>query len=54
MKRQSHLSGRGNPLDNAISNFISDLGSSILGLSNEVHNMSVLQEVSDKNAKTSD
>ena len=48
------LSGPGNPLDDATPIFISDSGSSISGLSNEVHNMSVVQEVSEKIVKTSD
>ena len=51
---QSDLCGHGNPLEDATPIFMSDSGSSILGLSNEVHIMSVVQEVSEKIAKTYD
>ena len=36
LKRQLHLSGRGNPFDDATPTFISDSGSYILGLSNDL------------------
>ena len=54
LKRLSHLSERGNPLDDATPSFISDSSSCILGLSNKVYNISVVQGVPEKMAKTFD
>ena len=45
------LSGHGNPQNDAMFNFISDSSSSILGLSNEVYTIYVVQEVSEKMGK---
>jgi hypothetical protein len=46
-----HLSGRGNPLEDATPIFISDSGSSIIGLSNEVYKISVAQGFPEKMGK---
>ena len=42
------LSGHGNPQNDARLNFISDSSSCILGLSNEVYAIYVVQEISEK------
>ena len=54
LKIYSHLNGRGNSLDDATPIFTSDSGSSVLGLSNEVHNVSEVQGFSEKMGKTFD